>query len=182
MSSLGFHWGIPGGHGPHSGLALPGPCPAEIMYRLLGLQPVLKGPRPHNTALWLPQDTMGLVVCPRVVRKGSVSSLTSAAPECGGVCQFYSSYLCTADLERLGSGTSDPGKLWEDTVKSSLDHVCFLKNSSASFTPNQPTSLKNQLKKKKERKETKTTIPKLTRTIKPPSFTDIEQKQVSVSI
>lgn len=149
MSSLGFHWGIPGGHGPHSGLALPGPCPAEIMYRLLGLQPVLKGPRPHNTALWLPQDTMGLVVCPRVVRKGSVSSLTSAAPECGGVCQFYSSYLCTADLERLGSGTSDPGKLWEDTVKSSLDHVCFLKNSSASFTPNQPTSLKNQLKKKR---------------------------------
>lgn len=64
VSSLGFYWGLPGGHGPHSGLVLPGPCPAEIMYRLLGLRPVLKGPRPHNTALWLPQDTMDLVLCP----------------------------------------------------------------------------------------------------------------------
>lgn len=44
----------------HSGLALPGPCPAEIMYHLLGLRPVLKGPRPHNTALWLPPDGHGL--------------------------------------------------------------------------------------------------------------------------
>lgn len=41
---------------PNSGLALPGPCPAEIMYRLLGLRPVLKGSRPHNTALWLPRE------------------------------------------------------------------------------------------------------------------------------
>lgn len=48
----------------HSGLALPGPCPAEIMYRLLGLQPVLKGPRPHNTALWLPPDGHGLRAIP----------------------------------------------------------------------------------------------------------------------
>lgn len=57
------------------------------MYRLLGLQPVLKGPRPHNTALWLPQGTMDLVLCPHVVRNGSVACLASAAPE-QGVCQI----------------------------------------------------------------------------------------------
>jgi hypothetical protein len=68
--------------GLHSGLALPGLCPAEIMYRLLGLQPVLKGPRPHNAALWLPQDTKGFLLCPRVVRKGSVSSF-SLSSRCG---------------------------------------------------------------------------------------------------
>lgn len=93
------------------------------MYRLLGLQPVLKGPRPHNTALWLPQDTMGLVLCPRVVRKGSVSSLASAAPSVECV-----SSLCRANLEMLGNGISEPGKLWEDTaevVPRSLGHVCF---------------------------------------------------------
>lgn len=73
---LGFYWGLPGGNGLQSGLALPGPCPAEIMYRLLGLQPVLEGPRPHNTVLWLPQDTMGLMLCPHVVRKGSVTRLS----------------------------------------------------------------------------------------------------------
>lgn len=30
-------------HGLHSALASPGPCPAEIMHRLLGLRPVLRG-------------------------------------------------------------------------------------------------------------------------------------------
>lgn len=85
VSSLGFYWGLPGGHGPHSGLVLPRPCPAEIMYRLLGLRPVLKGPRPHNTALWLPQDTMDLVLCPRVVGNGSVSSPVCSAR--AGMCQ-----------------------------------------------------------------------------------------------
>lgn len=49
---------------PHSGLALPGPCPVEIMYRLLGLQPVLNGSRPHNTALWLPPDGYGFHAVP----------------------------------------------------------------------------------------------------------------------
>lgn len=48
-STRGLFWQV-----QPSGLALPGPCPAEIMYCLLGLRPVLKGSRPHNTALWLP--------------------------------------------------------------------------------------------------------------------------------
>lgn len=85
------------------------------MYRLLGLRPVLKGPRPHKTALWLPQDTMGLVLRPHVVNKGSASSLTSAASAWS--VSSYSSYLCRANLEMLGSGTSDPGKLWKGTVE-----------------------------------------------------------------
>lgn len=51
-------------HGLHSALASPGPCPAEIMYRLLGLRPVLGGPRPLNPALWLPQDSHGLRAVP----------------------------------------------------------------------------------------------------------------------
>lgn len=80
VSPGGFHLGVRGTvsprglwHGLHSGLALPGPCPAEIMYRLLGLRPVLRGPRPHNTALWLPKDGQGLHTVPPCGKEGFCS-------------------------------------------------------------------------------------------------------------
>lgn len=63
----------------HSGLALPGPCPAEIMYRLLGLRPVLKGPRPHNTALWLPPDGHGLRAVPPPNKKRILPAVSFTA-------------------------------------------------------------------------------------------------------
>lgn len=71
----------------HSGLVLPGPCPAEIMYRLLGLRPVLKGSRPHNTALWLPPAGHRLRAVPpqdkdRVLSHSRCSEASKAKAHC----------------------------------------------------------------------------------------------------
>lgn len=131
----------------HSGLALPGPCPAEIMYRLLGLQPVLKGPRPHNTAQWLPKDYQGLPAVPprgkdRVLYLASLTAIGAQA--LSAELKLLAAHCRPPDHRQRILRQLQPRNILRWQPRLSLP----FSNSPASLCQNLPTSPKVNVEKK----------------------------------
>lgn len=119
----------------HSGLAL------------LGLQPVLKGPRPHNTAQWLPKDYQGLPAVPprgkdRVLYLASLTAIGAQA--LSAELKLLAAHCRPPDHRQRILRQLQPRNILRWQPRLSLP----FSNSPASLCQNLPTSPKVNVEKK----------------------------------